>query len=72
MIAPANIFLSSLIGLVPPEGSSVLQPPIVLYIGPEQLLPFTSLFGALVGFLLIFWNKLVGLFRLFRRLFSRD
>jgi hypothetical protein len=67
-----NTFLFSLISLVPQGGSSALHAPIVLYIGPEQLLPFTSFFGAIVGFLLIFWSKLVNLFRLVKRLVSRD
>jgi hypothetical protein len=38
-------------------------PPVVLYIGPDQILPVTSFLGAIVGFLLMFWQKLVGLTR---------
>ena len=33
---------------------------LLLYIGPDQLLPLTSLFGAIVGILLMFWNRVVG------------
>lgn len=37
--------------------------PVVLYIGPDQILPMTSFLGGVVGFLLMFWHKLVALTR---------
>jgi hypothetical protein len=36
-------------------------PGVVLYIGPDQIMPLTSVLGALVGIALMFWNRLLGL-----------
>lgn len=49
--------------------------PIVLYIGPDVLMPVASALAAIVGFLLMFWKRTVAFFqrvfgaigRLFRR-----
>lgn len=49
--------------------------PIVLYIGPDVLMPVASAIAAVVGFLLMFWKRTVAFFkrvfgaigRLFRR-----
>jgi hypothetical protein len=35
----------------------------VLYIGPDQVLPLTSFVGAAIGVVLMFWNRVVGVFR---------
>ena len=35
--------------------------PILLYIGPDQIMPLTSVLGAIVGVALMFWNRIVGL-----------
>lgn len=43
---------------------------IAFYVGPDQVMPLASIFATIAGFLLIFWNKLIGLLRhigLFRR-----
>ena len=37
--------------------------PVVLYIGPDQILPVTSFIGGIVGFVLMFWHKLIALTR---------
>lgn len=37
-------------------------PGVFLYIGPDQIMPLTSILGAIVGVALMFWNRLVGLF----------
>lgn len=34
---------------------------LVLYVGPDQILPLTSLLGAIFGIILIFWRYVVGL-----------
>jgi hypothetical protein len=34
---------------------------LALYVGPDQILPLTSLLGAIVGILLIFWRYVVAL-----------
>lgn len=44
---------------------------LVLYVGPDQILPLTSFLGALVGLILIFWRHVVGLAGRVRRFFSR-
>jgi hypothetical protein len=35
--------------------------PVLLYVGPDQLLPLTSVFGAIVGIVLLFWGWVVRL-----------
>ena len=42
-----------------------LGPLMVLYVGPDQILPLTSIIGALVGLLLMFWHWVGGLVRRF-------
>ncbi len=34
-----------------------------LYITPDQVLPLTSVLGAILGVILMFWNRVVGLAR---------
>jgi len=34
---------------------------MILYIGPDQVMPVGSALGALAGLVLIFWNKVVFL-----------
>lgn len=36
-------------------------PGVMLYVGPDQIMPLTSALGALVGIALMFWNRLLGL-----------
>ena len=36
-------------------------PIVVLYIGPDQIMPLASALGAIVGVALMFWNRVVGL-----------
>jgi hypothetical protein len=38
---------------------------IAFYVGPDQVMPLASIFATIAGFLLIFWNKIVGLFQRF-------
>jgi hypothetical protein len=47
--------------VIPSVSDPHLVPVVVLYIGPDQIMPLTSLFGALLGVALMFWNRLVGL-----------
>lgn len=44
---------------------------ILLYVGPEVLLPVTSALAAIGGVLMIFWRQVTGLFRRFFGLFKR-
>ena len=32
----------------------------VLYIGPDQILPFQSALAAIIGLLLLFWRRVLG------------
>jgi hypothetical protein len=33
-----------------------------IYIGPDQVMPVSSVLGTLIGLILLFWNKLILLF----------
>lgn len=45
---------------------------ILLYVGPDQILPLTSLIGAFIGIILMFWRYVVGLAgRVWQLLFRR-
>ena len=45
---------------------------LILYVGPDQLLPLTSILGAIGGAILIFWRQVVGLTRRVAGLFKRQ
>jgi hypothetical protein len=45
--------------------------PVVLYIGPDQILPVTSFIGGVIGFLLMFWHRLIDLTRKVRARVTR-
>ena len=36
---------------------------LALYVGPDQVMPVMSILATIAGFFLIFWNKILGLFR---------
>ena len=45
---------------------------ILLYVGPDQILPLTTFIGAFIGILLMFWRYVVGLAgRVWHLLFRR-
>ena len=47
-------------------------PLLLLYVGPDQILPLTSFIGALIGIILVFWRYVVGLAgRVWHLLFRR-
>jgi hypothetical protein len=43
----------------------------LLYVGPDQILPLTSILGAIGGALLIFWRHVVSFFKKIGALFSK-
>ncbi|MEO8198940.1 MAG: hypothetical protein ABI679_00330 [Gemmatimonadota bacterium] len=43
----------------------------LLYVGPDQILPLTSILGAIGGALLIFWRHVVSFFKRIGSLFSK-
>lgn len=45
---------------------------LALYGGPDQVMTVTSGLASLLGLLLIFWNKVVGIFFKVVRKFSRS
>ena len=46
---------------------------MLLYVGPDQIIPFTGVIGAVIGVALIFWGKVVQAVRkLFGLLSSRQ
>lgn len=44
---------------------------VVLYVGPDLILPLTSAFAAIVGVLLMFWHRVMGLVRSALTMFHR-
>jgi hypothetical protein len=46
-------------------------PLMFLYIGPETMLPLASALTAILGVLLMFWQRVVGLLRKFWRIIVR-
>jgi hypothetical protein len=36
---------------------------VMLYVGPDQLMPLASVLGAIGGAIMIFWRQLQGVFR---------
>jgi hypothetical protein len=57
MIIPSTLVA---VALVPPPSMPDLTPLVIAYVGPDQILPFTSFIGAALGVLLLFWNRAVG------------
>jgi hypothetical protein len=49
--------------MVLPVLSDPQIPIVILYVGPEQIMPLASYLGAAVGIALMFWNRLVDLVR---------
>jgi len=45
---------------------------LALYAGPDQVMTVTSGLASVLGLLLIFWNKVVGIFFRVVRKFSRS
>jgi hypothetical protein len=45
---------------------------MLLYVGPDQLIPLSGVFGTVFGLALIFWGKLLQGFRKVSGYFSRS
>jgi hypothetical protein len=50
---------------------SGLEAVVILYVGPDQMLPLASALGAMIGILLIVWHRMVGLSRKVWRLIRK-
>jgi hypothetical protein len=53
-------FISSTSAAPLASTTSSLATLLLLYVGPDQMLPLTSALAAMVGVLLMFWQRLVG------------
>jgi hypothetical protein len=52
-------------------GSLARVPAVLLYVGPDQIMPLASVLSAIVGVALMFWHRLVGLVRKCVGVFTR-
>jgi hypothetical protein len=52
-------------------GLQQMVPFLLLYIGPETMLPLASALAAIGGVLLMFWHRFVGILRRLWRLIAR-
>jgi hypothetical protein len=52
-------------------GFQQMLPFLLLYIGPETMLPLASALAAIGGVLLLFWHRFVGMLRRLWRLIAR-
>ena len=52
-------------------GSLERLPAILLYVGPDQIMPLASVLSAIVGVAIMFWHRLVGLIRKCVGVFTR-
>jgi hypothetical protein len=43
---------------------------VILYVGPDQIIPLSTFIGTALGFALIYWNKLVQWVRKISQLLS--
>ena len=68
---PVDTFVCAVAVLVTQRVPSALDGLALLYVGPDQIMPLTSLLTGAVGVLLMFWNRVVGLFRRIREFCSR-
>jgi undecaprenyl pyrophosphate phosphatase UppP len=50
--------------------SSPLLSVLLLYAGPDQILPLMSVIGAIFGVLLVFWQRFIGLVRRMSHFFA--
>jgi undecaprenyl pyrophosphate phosphatase UppP len=44
---------------------------LLLYAGPDQILPLMSVLGGILGILLVFWQRFVGLIRRASQFFTK-
>ena len=50
-------------GIVSQTGTGHLIALLLFYAGPDQILPIVSVLGTIVGILLIWWHRFVGLIK---------
>jgi hypothetical protein len=63
--------LMSIFAIISPLHVHQVLAPVVLYIGPDVFLPITSALAAVIGVVLMFWHRVLGLGRKLWRMVSR-
>ena len=53
------------------EAQQTVVPLVLLYLGPDALMPVVSGLAAIAGVLLVFWNKVLGFARRLVQMFTR-
>ena len=46
-----------------PELINAMPLVVALYVGPDQVMPVMSILATVMGMLMIFWNKVMNIFR---------
>jgi hypothetical protein len=62
--------LQNVLAYSPIDGNGLFQHGllVLLYLGPESIMPIASIIAALLGFVLIFWRWIINFFKkLFKR-----
>jgi hypothetical protein len=70
-MSPLDILVLAIAAFVPHTGPTATSGVVPMYVGPDQILPLTSALGAILGVLLMFWNRVLGMFRRIREFLSR-
>ena len=71
MISSVPPLVCAFIVSVPAAMPSRLDGLLLMYVGPDQILPLTSVLGGVIGVLLMFWNRLVGVLHRIKKFYSR-
>ena len=68
--SPNLLFPSHILGRAPMT-LHLLGFSLAMYVGPDQILPLTSIIGAIGGALMIFWRQVVGIAKRIASVFKR-
>lgn len=71
MTTPLDFLILAIGVLAPHATQSPFASFMPMYVGPDQILPLTSVLGAILGVLLMFWNRVLGVFKRIKQLITR-